>query len=217
MRKTIQAVALTGLLVSGMALAGCARTSGDAVTGSATATDTTVADDKTEATDSTASEDEATKTTEGWFPVPSAEKAMSSASLSGDFVVPEKLVAHSIDFEAPHFSYVSGIARASYESPAAMVEVRKGIGPAGTVLPDDGTGMMGEEFAESWEVVTGDVTVTCHGEKKGETLFAQWYGTKDDPEQDGENPAYSLRALGLGGEDIPMTDEEVKDLVAAVK
>lgn len=214
MRKASALVA-AGALVASLGLAGCG---GDQTGTTETKTDDTtteeVPDDATkeDAKDDTGSNDvEATV----WTEVASAKEAYEKAGFEGDFVVPDTLVAHGIDFANPKFSYADGVVKATYDQPASAVEIRKGIGPAGTVKADDDTGYMGESFKETWEVETPDgVRVTCYGGTKGEVIFAQWYG---EAPEDGQSDAYSLHAMGLGGEDIPMTEEELVAIVSAVK
>ena len=216
-KKTIQTLTLAGVLATSVALVGCAGAGGDATASNDTeATD--VVDTAIEKGTEAATEVAKTVVTDAtdWKEAKDAAEATSKAGLSGEFAVPEKLTAHGIEFSDPSFTYVSGIAQATYEQPASMVQVRKGSGPAGTVMPDDGTGYTGESFDKSWEVTAGDQTVTCYGNKEGEILFAQWYH-KDDPTADGESDAYSVHPLGLGGEDIPMTEDELVTLVGAVK
>lgn len=198
--RNVTRTVLAGILATGMLLVGCATGDPEAtVDGDAAA----AADADGDSIDE-AMEPEVTE----WIDSATAEEAASEAGLESGFVVPDEIKVGELTFAAPSFSHVDGIARATYETPACMVDVRKGVGPAGTVVADDGTGYMGESFPWCWETTAGDLVVTCYGNEEGKVLFAQWYD-KVDPTVDGEDDAYSVRILGLGGEDVPMTDEEV--------
>lgn len=227
--KTIAKITLAGTLVAGVALVGCAGAQNGTVEGTDDVTNATTATDSND-TKATDAKDMDAKDTEKpelidpaviepteWKAATDAADATKKADLTGTFEVPETLKAHGIEFSGPTFSYTSGIVKATYDQPASMVEVRKGHGPVGTVVADDDVDFDATQtFKESWEAKAGDLTVNCYGNKKGEVLYADWYA-KDDPEQDGESDAYSVRPVGLGGEDIPMTEEEVVTVVAAVK
>lgn len=222
LRETITKTVLTGVLATSVMLVGCGGAGGDTTAGDTGDTDTTTAvttdveKDVTEDADEDVVEDaDAEDDTEvaetKWLDATDASDAATKANLTGGFVVPDKLTAHGMEFSNPTFSYVDGIAQATYEQPAAMIQIRKGHGPGGTVVADDGTGYSGEMFSKSWEITDGGLPVTCYGENEGEILFAQWYNNVD-PNADGEDDAYSVRAIGLGGEDIPMTEEELSML-----
>lgn len=218
--KHIGKLALAGVLMAGVALAGCAAGNSGKVDDADV--DTTVVGDDENVTDETVDEDvediedvEKVEPTE-WVSVATAEEAVTKANLTGEFSVPEKVTAHAIEFSAPKFSYTDGIAQATYDQPASQVLIRKGSGPSGTVVADDDTGFSGENFAESWQITTGGLTITCYGDTKGEALFAEWYN-KVNPNADGEDDAYSIHAMGLGGEEIPMTEEEVGNIALEVK
>lgn len=214
--KHIGKLALAGALVAGVALAGCAA--GNSGTADTTDTDTTVTEDVT--TDDTEATTDGTEEEEGvvteWTVAKTAEDAVKGASLTGEFAVPEKATAHEIEFSAPTFSYTDGIVQATYDQPASQLLIRKGVGPSGTVVADDDTGFAGSNFAESWQISPGGLIITCYGNTKGEVIFAEWYN-KVDPSADGQDDAYSIHALGLGGGDIPMTEEEVGNIALEVK
>lgn len=239
MRKA-STLAAAGALAASIALVGCGgqpassgSAGGDTKTENATANDGSSSGSQSSSSSTDGSSTGTSSTTVQWADAASAQEACEKAKLAGDFVVPDSLKASGIDFSGPKFSYMPAIVKATYEQPASMVEIRKGIGPAGTVREDDGTGYMGEAFPEHWEVTTPEgKRINCYGNKKGEIIFAQWYDDSAVPDQapvtlnghtagdttrDGQSDAYSVHAMGLGGEDIPMTESEFLAIVAAVK
>lgn len=215
MRQTsrVMGIALAGVLAAGISLAGCANKAEEKKGDETTQTEKAEADSQD--AEGTEGEEEVINDATLWMGVTTGAEAMKGANLTGDFIVPEKVVAHGMEFTERGFSYTDGVAQAQYDQPAAIVQIRKGMGPGGTVKEDDGTGFTGESFLAEWKLDINGTEVTCHGDAQGEALFVQWYN-KVDPAADGESDAYSIRAMGLGGEEIPMTDVEVAEIVKAV-
>ena len=239
MRK-VSALTAAGALAASVALVGCGGQPASTGNGDTKAESTATNAGNSSSGTSEGDNAQQKKNTTGvdtpvpWADVANGAEACEKAKLGGDFIVPDTLKACGIEFSNPKFSYApEGIAKATYEQGAAMVDIRKGVGPAGTVRSDDSTGYMGEAFPESWEVTSPDgQRINCYGKKKGAIIFAQWYDnsipsdqepvtlnghTAGDPTRDGQSDSYSVHALGLGGEDIPMTESELLAIVAAVK
>jgi hypothetical protein len=216
--KSTKGIAFAGAIVAGVALAGCGgggvtdATNQKANDDEIVVTDRVIEDEPLELEDGN---DESAKATE-WKPAGTADEAIDKAGLPGGFSVPDKVTVGGTELSFPEFSYIDGIAQATYQSDDLSVQIRKGVGPGGTVVEDDHTGFMGEEFAESWEAEADGTSVTCHGDTKDEVLFAQWYD-KVDPEVDGEDDAYSIRVLDDTDSGVAMTNDELVKIVSAVK
>lgn len=192
-------IALAGVLVTGILLAGCATDDG-------TPADNMTDDTKTEQTEpaSGGSNDTSEEPIAGmvnpWSETETAEEAGEGAGI-GTFSVPDEVKCGKQMFDKPTFTYMTGIAQATYERPDAEITVRKGT-KSGIELTGDWT-----EYEKSWDIMTGDIIIKCHGHKDGDIILAEWGdGTPD-------NVHFCILTQGFGDEDIHLTTDELTALV----
>lgn len=136
-----------------------------------------------------------------WSAKASAEEAAKDAGLDA-FPLPEGEIA---DLGAPFeitYSCMQGMAEARFEFPASRVIARTSI-PEG---PED-TDNSGDynAYAHEWTVDIDGITVSCAGNREGESTKTYWTAN-------GLN--HSLVAEGLGGDaDFGLTDDRLRVFV----
>jgi len=141
-----------------------------------------------------------------WTKVSSAAEAAKGAGNMEDFEVPQQLKINDLTFSDPAFSYLDGVAQASYESGAIGIYVRKACGIYGGPMTDRDPG----EFPQHWTQQTGDDTddvVECYGMKKDSAIVIQW---GDEAE------FYTVTSQGLGGEEYGMDAATVARLTEVI-
>ena len=129
-----------------------------------------------------------------WTKVSSAAEAAKGAGNMEDFEVPQQLKINDLTFSDPAFSYLDGVAQASYESGAIGIYVRKACGIYGGPMTDRDL----DSFPEHWIQKVGDDgddTVDCYGMEKDSAIVIQW----GDAEE-----FYTVTSQGLGGEEYGM-------------
>ena len=134
-----------------------------------------------------------------WTDASSAEEAAKGAGFD-KFGVIDKFTIGDLEFKDPAFAYAGGVAQATYETPATMIYVRKGVDSYETPLSDRNL----DEIAAHWHKVIEGTDVNCYGVAKGAVTVATW--------TDGVK-SYALTFQGLGGEEISMDVDELAALV----
>ena len=137
-----------------------------------------------------------------WTEVSSAEEAAKGAGID-KFDVIDSFKLGDLEFKDPKFSYAGGVAQATYETPATMVYIRKGVGTYTTPLSDRNL----DEFASRWFKVIEGSNISCYGVAKGAVTVATW--------SDG-NTSYGLTFQGLGGDEMSMDGDELAVLVRGI-
>lgn len=129
-----------------------------------------------------------------WTKVSSAAEAAKGAGNMEDFEVPQDLQINDLTFSDPAFSYLDGVAQATYESGAIGVYVRKACGIYGGPMTDRDL----KSFPEHWTQQVGDDgddVVDCYGMSKDSAIVIQWGDTEE---------FYTVTSQGLGGEEYGM-------------
>ena len=134
-----------------------------------------------------------------WTDAATADEAAKGAGFD-KFGVIDRFVIGDLVFENPTFAYAGGVAQATYETPATMITVRKGVDTYTTPLSDREL----DEFAAHWHKVLEGTDVTCYGQAKGAVTVATW--------TDGIK-SYGLTFQGLGGEEMSMDSDELATIV----
>ena len=137
-----------------------------------------------------------------WTKAANADEAAKGAGV-GSFNAANEVTAGGNTFKNPVFSYMKGIAQATYEAPASAVEVRKGFGAAGTYVPGDK-----RDYAAQWTQNFKGLTINCYGDAEGKASLAEWYI---------DNTAFTVQYLGYGGENPSMSADEVQSFVAGLQ
>lgn len=175
-----------------LAIAGCGQQAAETQTEEPTAQ---------EATEETAAEVAEEPQIE-WTEVATAEEAAKGAGIEKFDVIDEFRIG-DLEYKDPKFSYAGGVAQATYETPATMIYVRKGVGTYSTPLSDRNL----DEFASRWFKVIEGSNISCYGVAKGAVTVATW--------SDG-NTSYGLTFQGLGGEEMSMDADELAVLVRGI-
>ena len=129
-----------------------------------------------------------------WEKVSSAAEAAKGAGNMEDFEVPQQLKINDLTFSDPTFSYLDGVAQATYESGAIGIYVRKASGIYGGPMTDRDL----ESFPQHWTQQVGDDAddvVECYGMEKDSAIVIQWGDTEE---------FYTVTSQGLGGEEYGM-------------
>ena len=129
-----------------------------------------------------------------WTKVSSAAEAAKGAGNMEDFEVPQQLKINDLTFSDPAFSYLDGVAQASYESGAIGIYVRKACGIYGGPMTDRDL----KSFPQHWTQQVGDDAddvVDCYGMEKDSAIVIQWGDTEE---------FYTVTSQGLGGEEYGM-------------
>ena len=137
-----------------------------------------------------------------WTDAASADAAVKGSGLAS-FKVPNSFTYKDITFANPKFAYVSGIVRATYESAASAVEIRKGAGAAGTYYPGDD-----RDYEARWVYQYSGSSINCYGHEDGKAILIEWNNGND---------AYAVKTIGLGGEDVPMNKDIINKCVDSVR
>lgn len=138
-----------------------------------------------------------------WKEVSSAEEAAAVAALDG-FSDGAGNIARLDGEYYVDYSAMAGLAEASIEYPACEVTVRKGV-------PIEGDDVSGDhnDYAYTWTVQVGDVTLSCAGNREGESQKTTWSANGYD---------YAITTLGLGGDDaFGLFEEDLAAMVPYVK
>ena len=136
-----------------------------------------------------------------WTKVSSAAEAAKGAGME-DFEVPPQLQINDLTFSDPAFSYLDGVAQASYESGAIGIYVREASGIYGGPMTDRDL----DSFPEHWTQQVGDDAddvVDCYGMEKDSAIVIQWGDTED---------FHTVTSQGLGGEEYGMDEATVARL-----
>ncbi len=136
-----------------------------------------------------------------WTKVSSAAEAAKGAGME-DFEVPPQLQINDLTFSDPAFSYLDGVAQASYESGAIGIYVREASGIYGGPMTDRDL----KSFPEHWTQQVGDDAddvVDCYGMEKDSAIVIQWGDTED---------FHTVTSQGLGGEEYGMDAATVSRL-----
>lgn len=192
MRKIITVVAA---LAMALALAGC-------VTNVTTGSKSTMAASDTSASSSSSSSSSSSAQVK-WTDAISGAAAAEGAGIS-TFGMPDRTVIADIVFTNPSYSYTTGVAQAKYETGAAELIVRKADGTHTAPLTDRDTA----EFKATWSKTYEGFEVTCYGAARGASTYVTW---KDGSKE------YGVTLQGLGGDELSMDDEDVSDIVRAIK
>lgn len=107
-----------------------------------------------------------------------------------------------VSYADPQFSYMESLAQAMYESPAAELTIRKSASREGIDLTGDYN-----DYPFEWTQNIKGLEVTCHGNEKGSAILVEWAFN---------DAQYCLLSLGLGGEDLGMTADEVTTIVSGI-
>lgn len=137
-----------------------------------------------------------------WSEATTADEAGVGA-FEDAFEVPDDLGLGDIAWFAPRFRYMEGIAEADYEGGAVEAWVRKGKGLSGSDLHGVYT-----EFELTWTEDVDGMTVSCSGHEEGIANLLEW--------SDGDY-GYTVYLIGLGGENYGVHEEDIADLVSAIK
>ena len=137
-----------------------------------------------------------------WKSAGSASEAAKGAGI-GSFSVMDSVTIGDNTFTKPSFSYMSGIAQAIYDAPACRVVIRKGYGPAGTVIPGELP-----SFSQQWSQNFKGLNITCNGNAQDKATYIEWYVDEE---------AYSAYYEGLGGETMTMSPDDVSSIVAGIQ
>ena len=142
-----------------------------------------------------------------WTKVSSAMEAAEGAGSMEDFEVPQQLKINDLTFSDPAYSYLDGVAQASYESGAIGIYVRKASGIYGGPMTDRDL----DSFPEHWTQKVGDDvddTVDCYGMEKDSAIVIQWGDTEE---------FYTVTSQGLGGEEYGMDEATVTWLADVIE
>ena len=137
-----------------------------------------------------------------WTKVSSAAEAAKGAGNMEEFEVPQQLQINDLTFSDPAFSYLDGVAQASYESGAIGIYVRKACGIYGGPMTDRDL----ESFPQHWTQPIGDDAddvVDCYGMEKDSAIVIQWGD---------EEEFFTVTSQGLGGEEYGMDAATVSRL-----
>lgn len=137
-----------------------------------------------------------------WTSAESGEEAGKGA-FDDVFAVPEDLALGDIEWKAPKFSYMEGIAEANYDGGAVEAWVRKGSGVSGSDLHG-----VYNEFEVSWTTDVDGVQVSCSGHEEGVANLLEW---------NVGNYGYTAYVIGLGGENYGVDAADVAGLVGSIK
>lgn len=199
--KRVTRVIIAGLGITGILLAGCVAGGGAKPDDSAEKMPAAAADGAAEegiGEGAGAVADMA----DPWGDAADAEAAAKGAGLAG-FSVPDKVVVGANEVGSPSFSYMDGVAQATYEAPAWHLVIRKGAdGALAADIPGDR-----RAHARTWDVAEGGLTIACAGDEVGRALLAEWQG---------EDGPLSIESVAMGGGEVPMSDDEVVAIARAV-
>ncbi len=137
-----------------------------------------------------------------WTSAESGEEAGKGA-FDDVFAVPEDLALGDIEWKAPKFSYMEGIAEANYDGGAVEAWVRKGSGVSGSDLHG-----VYNEFEVSWTTDVDGVQVSCSGHEEGVANLLEW---------NVGNYGYTAYVIGLGGENYGVDAADISGLVSSIK
>ena len=138
-----------------------------------------------------------------WTSVSSVVEAAKGAGFDS-FDVLEDFEAHGITYSAPKFSYLDGVAQATYESPATMVQIRKAVGVYGAPITDRNV----NDFPVHWTENHKGLNIECYGPEQGKaTVFIWKYG----------DVTCGCTYQGLGGEEMTMDVDEITSLVSGIQ
>ena len=123
-----------------------------------------------------------------WSDVASAAEAAKGAGLDA-FALPEGAIADMGEPIAIHYRCMDGMAEAIIEFPAAQITAR-----TAKVADGDSLDISGDynSYSKEWTETIGDESVSCAGNRDGESVKTYWGG---------DGIAHSLVAEGLGGDD----------------
>lgn len=142
-----------------------------------------------------------------WSDAATAEEAGKGAGFEG-FTVPDALPVGDVEWAAPAFSFMEGIAQADYDAAAAQAIVRKGSA--------DFTGEMLHGVYETFEITwthpckvgSDTIEVTCNGYEKGTASLMEWSAN-------GYN--YSVYIANLDSEIFGIAEADMADVVASIQ
>lgn len=195
-KKWIGLLATAMLACSVVGLAGCAAQGASSNTASASST--------AASSETTSSASAAASIANPWSDAANAEQAAKGAGLDA-FALPEGDIA---DLGKPFeitYRYMDGMAEARLEFPASAVTARTSVseGVEGADISGDYN-----TYAHEWTEEIDGITVTCAGNREGESTKTYWSS---------DGFYHSLVAEGLGGDaDFGLTAERLAVFVEAM-
>lgn len=203
---TIIAAALLAFAITGCSSGASSSNASDASASGSEASDVAASDSGDAASASSeaaASEGEVIIGENAWSDAKDEKAAGEAAGFSDGFVVPNPLPIGDYKWSEPHFSSMENVAEANIDGGDVAVCIRKG---EGVPLADLSADL--NEYKSDWTQEVDGIKIACHGYEDGIANFLEW---------ENSGCSYDVWCVGVKGDNIGMTEDEVAAMVAGIK
>lgn len=202
-KRIIGRIATAGILATGMALAGCSST-GKADESETPATDVLEADEGV-MEDAVNDQGSGAGMANPMKDATSASEAGQGAGI-GAFSVPASVTAGGSTIANPVFSYMEGLAEASYDNGTTEVVIRKGVENERTMsVSGDYNG-----YEQSWIIESSGRIISCNGHEKGKISLAEW-------NDDASGCSFSVGCYGSDDQPVAMSEDELLSIAPSIQ
>ena len=137
-----------------------------------------------------------------WTDVKSAQEAGTGAGLDG-FSVMDPVNVAGMTMPVQSYTYMKGIAQATYEQDDKQLTIRKGTGLSAEELAGDYN-----EYAYTWKQNIKGLEVTCMGAEQGKAQHVEWALEKD---------GYAILCYAPDGKEFSLDEGDVQSLIMGIQ